>query len=159
MSTQFFPDYSLLPEQVPLVGRLALDDSERDQLKAQIAEKLEVQGAVLIAHYYVDGDIQDLAEQTGGFVSDSLEMARFGRDHQADNLVVVGVRFMGETAKILSPEKKCIYAHVASRVFLRLGLSARRFCPVYSSSPRSHCSGLRQYFGQSKGAGRLGGNQ
>ena len=104
MPNQSLPDYSLSPEQVPLVGSLALDDAERSQLKAQIAEKLEAQGAVLIAHYYVDGDIQDLAEQTGGFVSDSLEMARFGRDHKADNLVVAGVRFMGETAKILSPE-------------------------------------------------------
>jgi hypothetical protein len=36
---------------------------------------------VLVAHYYVDGDLQDLALETGGCVSDSLEMARFGRDH------------------------------------------------------------------------------
>src|SRR5690606_16119383 len=59
--------------------------------------------AVLVAHYYVDADLQELAETTGGCVGDSLEMARFGRDHPADTLVVAGVRFMGETAKILSP--------------------------------------------------------
>jgi quinolinate synthase len=135
MSTQFFPDYSLLPEQVPLVGSLALDDSERDQLKAQIAEKLEVQGAVLIAHYYVDGDIQDLAEQTGGFVSDSLEMARFGRDHQADNLVVVGVRFMGETAKILSPEKSVFMPTLQAECSLDLGCPPEDFAQFIQAHP------------------------
>ena len=135
MSTQFFPDYSLLPEQVPLVGRLALDDSERDQLKAQIAEKLEVQGAVLIAHYYVDGDIQDLAEQTGGFVSDSLEMARFGRDHKADNLVVVGVRFMGETAKILSPEKSVFMPTLQAECSLDLGCPPEDFAQFIQAHP------------------------
>jgi quinolinate synthase len=46
-----------------------------------------------------------LAEETGGIVSDSLEMARFGQNCDADIIVVAGVKFMGETAKILSPEK------------------------------------------------------
>jgi quinolinate synthase len=117
------------------VGRLALDDSERDQLKAQIAEKLEVQGAVLIAHYYVDGDIQDLAEQTGGFVSDSLEMARFGRDHKADNLVVVGVRFMGETAKILSPEKSVFMPTLQAECSLDLGCPPEDFAQFIQAHP------------------------
>ncbi len=49
---------------------------------------------------------KNLPEKTGGCVSDSLEMARFGRDHAASTLVVAGVKFMGETAKILSPEKQ-----------------------------------------------------
>ena len=75
------PDYTLAPDEVPLIGSLVLEDAERDRLKSRIAESLERQGMALVAHYYVDGDIQDLAEQTGGCVSDSLEMARFGRDH------------------------------------------------------------------------------
>jgi quinolinate synthase len=58
-----------------------------------------------VAHYYVSGDLQTLAEETGGIVSDSLEMARFGQNCDADIIVVAGVKFMGETAKILSPEK------------------------------------------------------
>ena len=62
---------------------------------------------MLVAHYYVDGDLQDLALETGGCVADSLEMARFGRDHAAQTLVVAGVRFMGESAKILSPASAC----------------------------------------------------
>ena len=71
----------------------------------QIQAELEKQNAVLVAHYYCDPEVQELAELTGGCVSDSLEMARFGRDHPASTLVVAGVKFMGETSKILSPEK------------------------------------------------------
>jgi quinolinate synthase len=80
--------------------------AEKAALKERIKRLLKEREAVLVAHYYVDGDLQDLAEETGGCVSDSLEMARFGRDHAAKTLVVAGVRFMGETAKILSPEKR-----------------------------------------------------
>ncbi len=61
---------------------------------------------MLVAHYYTDPEIQALAEETGGCVADSLEMARFGNQHPADTLIVAGVKFMGETAKILTPEKK-----------------------------------------------------
>ena len=82
-----------------------LSTAERDALMQKSAELLKARNAVLVAHYYVDGDLQDLALATGGCVSDSLEMARFGRDHEAQTLVVAGVRFMGESAKILSPEK------------------------------------------------------
>ena len=135
MPNQSLPDYSLSPEQVPLVGSLALDDTERSRLKAQIAEKLEAQGAALIAHYYVDGDIQDLAEQTGGFVSDSLEMARFGRDHKAENLVVAGVRFMGETAKILSPEKRVFMPTLQAECSLDLGCPPEDFAQFIQAHP------------------------
>jgi quinolinate synthase len=72
--------------------------AERTELKARIRSLLAREQAVLVAHYYVDGELQDLAEETGGCVADSLEMARFGRDHPAKTLVVAGVRFMGETA-------------------------------------------------------------
>ncbi|MBR7560273.1 quinolinate synthase NadA, partial [Mycobacterium tuberculosis] len=72
-----------------------LSREERDDLKARIKRLLKEREAVLVAHYYVDADLQDLAEETGGCVSDSLEMARFGRDHSAKTLIVAGVRFMG----------------------------------------------------------------
>ena len=75
--------------------------SIQDQIKAE----LRARNAVLVAHYYVSGDLQTLAEESGGIVSDSLEMARFGQNCDADTIVVAGVKFMGETAKILSPEK------------------------------------------------------
>jgi quinolinate synthase len=82
---------------------------------------------VLVAHYYVDADVQDLAEETGGCVADSLEMARFGKHHPAATLVVAGVRFMGETAKILSPEKRCHHADLEAECSLDLGCPPDEF--------------------------------
>ena len=99
-------DYSLPPTEVPIFEPKLLHEQRRDELKAEITQLLKALDAVLVAHYYVDGDIQDLALETGGCVSDSLEMARFGSQHPASTLIVSGVRFMGETAKILSPEKR-----------------------------------------------------
>lgn len=91
---------------------------------AQIAAELKKRDAVLVAHYYCDPDVQELAELTGGCVSDSLEMARFGRDHAASTLVVAGVKFMGETAKILSPEKTVLMPTLEATCSLDLG------CPI-----------------------------
>ena len=115
------PDYSLSAESVPLYMPAVLEKAERDRLKEEIAALLAARNAVLVAHYYVDGDVQDLAEETGGTVSDSLEMARFGRDHAATALVVAGVRFMGETAKILSPEKRVFMPTLKAECSLDLG--------------------------------------
>lgn len=129
------PDYSLAPERVPLVGSLVLQDAERDALKARIADKLQSRGIALVAHYYVDGDIQDLAEQTGGCVSDSLDMARFGRDHPAQQLVVAGVRFMGETSKILSPEKRVFMPTLEAECSLDLGCPPEDFAAFKAQHP------------------------
>lgn len=81
---------------------------EKRALKERIRALLKREEAVLVAHYYVDAELQELADETGGCVADSLEMARFGRDHAAKTLVVAGVRFVGETAKILSPDKRVL---------------------------------------------------
>ena len=101
--------------------------TERTALKEKIRRLLKEKNAVLVAHYYVDADIQDLAEETGGCVSDSLEMARFGRDHPAQTLVVAGVKFMGETAKILSPEKRILMPDLDATCSLDLGGAAEEF--------------------------------
>lgn len=121
MKQNTLPDYTLPPEQVPLVPSLTLPEAQRQQLKAQIKSQLAALNAVLVAHYYVEGDIQQLAEETGGCVADSLEMARFGRDHPAQTLIVSGVRFMGETAKILSPEKRVYMPTLQAECSLDLG--------------------------------------
>ncbi|MCX7251586.1 MAG: quinolinate synthase NadA [Burkholderiales bacterium] len=97
---------------------------ERAALKDKIRRLLQEKNAVMVSHYYVHPDLQDLAEETGGIVSDSLEMARFGRDHAAQTLVVSGVRFMGETAKILSPEKTILMPDLDANCSLDLG------CPI-----------------------------
>lgn len=108
---------------------------EKKQLKTQIARLLKEKQAVLVAHYYVDSDLQDLAEETGGCVSDSLEMARFGRDHPAKTLVVAGVKFMGETAKILSPEKTILMPDLDATCSLDLGCDPQEFSAFCDAHP------------------------
>jgi quinolinate synthase len=109
--------------------------AEKIALKERIKRLLKEKHAVLVAHYYVDADLQDLAEETGGCVSDSLEMARFGRDHPARTLVVAGVRFMGETAKILSPEKQVLMPDLDATCSLDLGCPADEFAAFCDAHP------------------------
>jgi quinolinate synthase len=109
--------------------------AERAALMDHIAALLQQKNAVLVAHYYVHPDLQDLAERTGGLVSDSLEMARFGRDHAAQTLVVAGVRFMGETAKILSPHKTIIVPELEATCSLDLGCPTDAFSAFCDQHP------------------------
>lgn len=108
---------------------------ERNSLKKQIKSLLIEKNAVLVAHYYVHPDLQDLAQETGGLVSDSLEMARFGRDHSAQTLIVAGVRFMGESAKILSPEKRVIVPDLDAQCSLDLGCPSESFAQFCDAHP------------------------
>ena len=108
---------------------------ERARLKARAKALLEQHGAVLVAHYYVDGDLQDLALETGGCVADSLEMARFGRDAPQTTLVVAGVRFMGESSKILSPGKRVLMPDLDATCSLDLGCPADDFAAFCDAHP------------------------
>ena len=108
---------------------------EKFAVKEAIRAALKQRDALLIAHYYVDGDIQDIALETGGCVADSLEMARFGRQHPAQTLVVAGVRFMGETAKILSPEKTVLMPDLDATCSLDLGCPAEAFGTFCDTHP------------------------
>jgi len=111
--------------QLALVNEAkAMGSDERQQYKDKIKRLLKQENAVLVAHYYTDPIIQELAEETGGCVSDSLEMARFGNQHPATTLVVAGVKFMGETAKILTPEKRVLMPTLEATCSLDLG------CPI-----------------------------
>lgn len=110
-------------------------EADRQKLMHRIAELLKARDAVLIAHYYVHEDLQRLAEETGGCVSDSLDMARFGKEHPASTLVVAGVRFMGETAKILSPEKRVIMPSLEAECSLDLGCPAGEFTAFCDQHP------------------------
>lgn len=115
------PACSFPPRPAPL--------SERDKLlyRQQIKSLLKEKNAVIVAHYYTDPEIQALAEETGGCVADSLEMARFGAAHSATTLLVAGVRFMGETAKILSPQKTILMPTLQAECSLDLGCPADAF--------------------------------
>ena len=112
-----------------------LNHTQQAALTDRIAGLLKQQQAVLVAHYYVDGALQDLALQTGGCVADSLEMARFGRDHPARTLIVAGVRFMGETAKILSPDKRLLMPDLEATCSLDLGCPADEFSAFCDAHP------------------------
>ena len=93
-------------------------------IENSIKDALKENNATLVAHYYVSSDLQTLAEETGGIVSDSLEMARFGQNSDADTIIVAGVKFMGETAKILSPEKRVLVLDTEANCSLDLS------CPI-----------------------------
>ena len=110
-------------------------DGELESLRASIKQLLIAKDAVLVAHYYTDAEIQKLAEETGGKVSDSLEMARFGNSHPASTLVVAGVKFMGETAKILNPEKRVLMPSLDADCSLDISApsdSFSEFCDLHS---------------------------
>jgi len=108
--------HELIPQDIDLDKQLVL--------KSKIKDLLVEKNAVLVAHYYTDHIIQSLAEESGGCISDSLEMARFGRDHPAQTLLVAGVKFMGETSKILSPEKTVLMPTLEATCSLDIG------CPI-----------------------------
>lgn len=115
--------------KVPVTAQIeSLTPHYSEKQKKEVIDEIKVllkeQNAVLIAHYYVDQDLQELAEETGGYVSDSLDMAKFGNEHPAETLIVAGVRFMGETAKILNPEKRVLMPTLEAECSLDLS------CPI-----------------------------
>jgi len=112
-----------------------LSAQQERSLKDQIKTTLAREDAVLVAHYYTSPAIQALAEETGGCVADSLEMARFGRDHPASTLVVAGVKFMGETAKILTPHKRVLMPTLEATCSLDLGCPIEEFSAFCDQHP------------------------
>ncbi|MDR0217079.1 MAG: quinolinate synthase NadA [Comamonas sp.] len=113
----------------------AQSQAQQHQTAQRIKALLNERNAALVAHYYVDGALQDLARETGGCVGDSLEMARFGAEHPATTLIVAGVRFMGETAKILSPEKTVLMPDDDASCSLDLGCPADAFSQFCDAHP------------------------
>lgn len=118
-----------------LAHRKATSVSNQDALRDAIKAELKSKNAVLIAHYYTDPSIQELAEETGGTVSDSLEMARFGNNHEAETLIIAGVKFMGETAKILTPEKQVLMPTLEATCSLDVGCPAEEFSKFCDEHP------------------------
>lgn len=112
-----------------------ISPDKKKLLVQSCTQQLKDNNAVLIAHYYTDPDIQELAEQSGGFVGDSLEMAKFGANHTAETLVVAGVRFMGETSKMLSPDKKVIMPTLEATCSLDIGCPADEFATFIAQHP------------------------
>jgi quinolinate synthase len=113
----------------------SLTNAEKTAYKEKIKQLLKDKNAVLVAHYYTDPEIQALAEETGGCVADSLEMARFGNQHPATTLIVAGVKFMGETAKILTPEKTVLMPALEATCSLDLGCPIEQFSEFCDQHP------------------------
>jgi quinolinate synthase len=103
--------------------------------KSQLAQLLKQKDAVLITHYYTSPALQQLAEETGGFVGDSLEMAKFGQRHPASTLLIGGVKFMGETAKILSSEKRILMPDIEATCSLDIGCPDEEFAKFIAKHP------------------------
>jgi quinolinate synthase len=119
----------------PKEPKLVLNSAEKENYCNKIKRLLKEKNAVLIAHYYVDADIQQLADETGGIVADSLEMARFGNKHPATTLIVAGVRFMGETAKILNPGKRVLMPDLQATCSLDEGCDSKEFANFCAQHP------------------------
>ena len=101
-------------------GYIAEPIPEDINIKAEIRRLCEEKNAVVLAHYYTAGEIQDVAD----FVGDSLALAQIAEKTTADILVMCGVHFMAETNKILSPEKKVLIPD------LNAGCSLAESCPA-----------------------------
>lgn len=120
-------------DRVPL--RAETDAAQERELTERIKALLLEKNALLVAHYYTDSKLQALAEETGGCVADSLEMARFGSRSKASTLVVGGVRFMGETAKVLNPEKTVLMPTLEATCSLDIGCPAAAFAAFCQAHP------------------------
>jgi quinolinate synthase len=119
----------------PKIAAPALTPTEITDYRKKIIALLKAKNAVIIAHFYVDAEIQKLAEETGGIVADSLEMARFGANNSATTLMIAGVKFMGETAKILSPEKKILMPTLQATCSLDISCQPEEFSAFIRAHP------------------------
>lgn len=127
--------YRLPKEQIPPTVVEEISDDERLALTEKIKAQLAQQDAILVAHYYTEPDLQILADETGGYVSDSLDMARFGHESDEQTLVVCGVKFMGETAKILNPEKRILMPDLNANCSLDIGCPEEEFAAFCDAHP------------------------
>tara|TARA_B100001059_G_scaffold149347_1_gene149164 strand:- start:1694 stop:2743 length:1050 start_codon:yes stop_codon:yes gene_type:complete len=113
------------PKTIDILNSSPVYDAKTKEDKINLIKRLlKEKDAKIIAHYYTHPDVQEVAEITGGNVSDSLEMAKFGANQSSKMLIVAGVRFMGETAKILNPEKKILMPTLEAECSLDLNCPA-----------------------------------
>lgn len=135
-TSQLSADTALVREYLDRAVRpTVLDAQTQETYKLKIKQLMREKNARLVAHYYTDSVLQDLAEESGGFVGDSLEMARFGRDCDGEILIVAGVKFMGESAKILSPDKTVLMPTLEATCSLDIACPADEFSAFCDQHP------------------------
>jgi quinolinate synthase len=120
-----------IAEQVARYGYVNEAIAENIDLKAEINRLRKEKNAVILAHYYVDGEIQDIAD----FLGDSLGLSQQAAATDADMIVFCGVHFMGETAKILSPSKKVVIPDLNAGCSLADSAPADKFAAFKAQYP------------------------
>ena len=100
-------------------------------IKEEIRRMCREKNAVIMAHYYTDGEIQDIAD----FVGDSLALAQKAATTEADIIVMCGVHFMGETSKILCPDKKVLVPDLEATCSLAESCPADKFAEFVAEHP------------------------
>ena len=100
-------------------------------IKEEIRRMCREKNAVIMAHYYTDGEIQDMAD----FVGDSLALAQKAATTDADIIVMCGVHFMGETSKILCPDKKVLVPDLEATCSLAESCPADKFAEFVAQHP------------------------
>ena len=100
-------------------------------LKAVINELKKEKNAVILGHYYQKGEIQDIAD----YIGDSLALAQIAAKTDADILVMCGVHFMGETAKVLCPDKKVLVPDLNAGCSLADSCPADKFAEFVKAHP------------------------
>ena len=100
-------------------------------IKEEIRRMCQEKNAVIMAHYYTDGEIQDIAD----FVGDSLALAQKAATTNADIIVMCGVHFMGETSKILCPDKKVLVPDLEATCSLAESCPADKFAEFVAQYP------------------------
>jgi quinolinate synthase len=120
-----------LLEEVQRVGYVNKPVDDTIDLVAEIKRLKQEKNAVILAHYYVDGEIQDIAD----YIGDSLGLSQQAAATPADMIVFCGVHFMGETAKILSPEKKVVIPDLNAGCSLADSAPADKFAAFKAQYP------------------------
>ncbi|MHA8100594.1 quinolinate synthase NadA [Aquirufa nivalisilvae] len=122
-----------LTEEAAEVGYISRSAPKGTELIEAIKKLKAKKNAVILAHYYVDGEIQELAD----FVGDSLGLSQAAEKTTADLIVFCGVHFMGETAKILNPSKKVVVPDFNAGCSLADSVPVEEFAALKAKHPNA----------------------